>query len=197
MLTFILLTFILGRCFLSIKMKNEILESAKHIKNISKKKVTIENIFKNNKKINLSITYKDLQHILDKLLMDNLLHESGSGASRAYLIPEDSDKILVPDTQDISSNSNNNLLTDNMLEEINLEQSTQEDTKDDHDNILNNIKSFKMEVESKLCLLEDTVIAWKEVKEIATDSLGFLFEVLKDRISSLENELKSKDAVIE
>ena len=55
------------------------------------------------------------------------------------------DKILVPDTQDISSNSNNNLLTENMiLEETNLEQSTHEETNVNHDDILNEIKSFKI-----------------------------------------------------
>ena len=67
------------------------------------------------------------------------------------------------DTQDISSNSNNNLLTENIiLEETNLEQSTQEGRNVNNDNILNEIKSFKkfqVEVESKLCLLEDTIIA--------------------------------------
>ena len=96
-------------------MDNEILENIKHIKNISKKKVTVEKIFTNIKKINLTITYEDLQHILDKILIDNILHESRSGVSRPYLIAEDPDKILVPDTQGISSNSNNNLLTENII----------------------------------------------------------------------------------
>ena len=74
----------------------------------------------------------------------NILHESGSGVSRIYLIPEDLDKILVPDTQDILSNSNNHLLTEKIiLEETNLEQSTQEGTNVNHDNILNEIKTFK------------------------------------------------------
>ena len=49
------------------------------------------------------------------MVIDNILHESGSGVSRTYLIPKDTDKILVPDTEDISSNSNNNLLTENIL----------------------------------------------------------------------------------
>ena len=94
--------------------------------------------------MNLTITYEDLQHILDKMVIDNILHKSRTGVSRTYLIPEDPDKILVPDTQDISSNSNNNLLTENiMLEETNLEQSTQEDTDVNHDNILNEIKVLK------------------------------------------------------
>ena len=135
------------------------------------------------------------------MVIDNISHESGSGVSRTYLIPKDPDKNLVPDTQDISSNSNNNLLTENIiLEETNLEQSTQEDTNVNHDNILNQIKSFKKfqaEVESKLCLLEDTIIAGKEAKEITNDSSEFIVNVLKDRISSLQNELKSKDAIIE
>ena len=124
-------------------MENEILESIKHIKNISKKKVTVEKIFTNIKKRNLTITYEDLQHIFDKMVIDNILHESGSGVSRTYLMPEDTEKILVPDTQGISSNSNNNLLTENIiLEETNLEQSIQEDTNVNH-NILNEIRSSK------------------------------------------------------
>ena len=44
-------------------MENEILESIKHIKNISKKKVTVEKIFANIRQINLTIAYEDLQHI--------------------------------------------------------------------------------------------------------------------------------------
>ena len=141
-------------------MENEILESIKHIKDISKKKVTVEKIFTNIKKRNLTIIYEDLQHIFDKMVIDNILHESGSGVSRTYLMPEDTEKILVPDTQGISSNSNNNLLTENIiLEETNLEQSIQEDTNVNHDNILN--EKFQAEVESKLRLLEDTIIAGK------------------------------------
>ena len=142
-----------------------------------------------------------LQQILDKMVIDNILHERGSGVSRTYLIPEDPDKILVPDTQGISNNSNNNLLTENIiLEETNLEQSIQEDTNVNHDNILNEIRSFKKfqaKIESKLCLLDDTIMAGKEAKEITNDLSGLIVNVLKDRISSLENELKSKNAIIE
>ena len=35
-----------------------------------------------------------LQQILDKMVIDNILHERGSGVSRTYLIPEDPDKSL-------------------------------------------------------------------------------------------------------
>ena len=33
------------------------------------------------------------------MVIDNILNESGNGVSRTYLIPEDPDKILVPDTR--------------------------------------------------------------------------------------------------
>ena len=82
-----------------------------------------------------------------------------------------------------------------IFEETNLEQSTQEDKNVKHDNILNEIKRFKKfqaEVKSKFYLLEETIIARKEAKEITNDSLGFIVNILKDRISSLENEQNQK-----
>ena len=70
-----------------------------------------------------------------------------------------------------------------------------------HDNTSNEIKKFKKfqaEVEGKLCLLEDTIIAGKEAsKEITNDSSEFTVSVLKDIIPSFQNELKSKDPIIE
>ena len=91
------------------------------------------------------------------MVIDNILHESGSGISSTYLILEDPDKILLPDTQGNSSNSNNILLSENIiLEETNLEQSIQEDMNVNHDDVLNEMRGFKKlqaEVESKLCLL--------------------------------------------
>ena len=69
-----------------------------------------------------------------------------------------------------------------------------------HDNISNEIRSFskfQVEVESKLCLLKDTIIAGKETKQITNDSSGVIVNISKNRISSLKNELKSKDAIVE
>ena len=69
-----------------------------------------------------------------------------------------------------------------------------------HDYILSEISSFKKfqaEVETKLCLLEDTIIVGKEAKETTNDSSGVTVNVSKNRISSLENELKSKDVIVE
>ena len=125
-------------------MKNGILESIKQIKNISKKKVREEKIFRNIKKRNLAIFYEDLQHILGKMVTGNILLESGSGLWRTYMIPKKCGKIVVPDTQDNIINSNNKLLTENtILEKTNLEQSAQEDTNVNHDNTSNEIKMFK------------------------------------------------------
>ena len=79
------------------------------------------------------------------------------------------------------------MLSENViLEETNLEQSIQEDTNNNHDDVLNEIRSFKKlqaEVESKLCLLEDTIIAGIETKQITNDSSRLIVNVLKDRIS--------------
>ena len=85
-------------------MEKKNLESIKHIKNLSNKKVTLEKIFTNIIKINLTTTYEDLQNISDNMVIDNIWHENGSGVSRTYLIQEEPDKIIVLDTQDISSN---------------------------------------------------------------------------------------------
>ena len=56
-------------------MENETLQSIKHIKNTSKKKIIVEKIFRNIKKRNLTSTYADLNYILDKMVIDNILHE--------------------------------------------------------------------------------------------------------------------------
>ena len=64
-------------------MENAILESIKHYKNISKKKVRVEKIFTDIKKRNLTIIFEDLKHILDKMVIGNILHESGSVVSRS------------------------------------------------------------------------------------------------------------------
>ena len=77
------------------------------------------------------------------------------------------------------------LLNENIiLEKTILDWSTKEDTNINHGNILN----------------EDTILAGKETKEItkiANNLSEFTVRVLKDGIISLENELKSKDAIIE
>ena len=49
-------------------MDNEILESIKHIKNISKKKVTADKIFTNIKKKDSSISFDELLEILDTMV---------------------------------------------------------------------------------------------------------------------------------
>ena len=58
-------------------MDNEILESIKHIKNISKKKVTADKIFTNIKKKDSSISFDELLEILDTMVMNGILHENG------------------------------------------------------------------------------------------------------------------------
>ena len=56
-------------------MDNEILESIKHIKNISKKKVTADKMFTNIRKEDSSISFDELLEILDTMVKDGILHE--------------------------------------------------------------------------------------------------------------------------
>ena len=183
-------------------MENEIFESITHIKNISKKKATAEKIFSNLKKRNVNITSDDLQLILDEMVTGNLLIDNGSGASRSYLIPEE---IIVPDTQNASVCSSNNFPVDTMIvEESNLEQTSQETISKTQEQILVDMESFRKfqdDIERKLCLLEEAIIAAKDTsgetsKETRCNISEFSLNILKDRISFLEGELKSKDNII-
>ena len=180
-------------------MENEILESIKHIKNISKKKATIEKIFSYVKKRNVDITNEEVEQILDGMITSNLLVENGKGASRSFLIPEE---VIVPDTQEIPNSPNNNISAENMiLDETNLEPPNQESADNIYENILIEIKNFKKfqdDVEKKFCSLEDAIIESKDAsRESMDNSPGLVVNILKDRISCLESELKSKDTIIE
>ena len=180
-------------------MKNEILESIKHIKNISKKKATIEKIFSYVKKRNVDITNEEVEQTLDGMITSNLLVENGKGASRSFLIPEE---VIVPNTQEIPNSPNNNISAENMiLDETNLEPPNQESADNIYENILieiENSKKFQDDIEKKFCSLEDAIIASKNAsRESMDNSPGFVVNVLKDRISCLESELKSKDTIIE
>ena len=70
-----------------------------------------------------------------------------------------------------------------------------------YENILIEIKNFKKfqdDIEKKFCSLEGAIIASKNAsRESMDNSPGFVVNVLKDRISCLESELKSKDTIIE
>ena len=183
-------------------MDNEIWESIKHIKNISKKKVTADKIFTNIKKKDSSISFDELLEILDTMVKDGILHENGMDKSKTYMIPENADSVFVPDTQYASNTSDEN--PEIILEETNLEEkSRQEDiSSTQSDKILNEIKNFKKfqaDVQNKLSLLEDAIISGKySFKEDTSDNntSRFAINILKDRISSLEDEVKSKDAII-
>ena len=180
-------------------MANEILESVKHIKNISKEKVTADKIFTNIKKKDSSISFDELLEILETMVKDGILHENGMDKSKTYMMPENADSVFVPDTQDVSNTSDEN--PEIILKETNLEEkSRQEDISSiQSDKILNEIKNFKKfqaDVQNKLSLLEDAIISGKYSFKEDTSDKNTSINILKDRISSLEDEVKSKDAII-
>ena len=118
-------------------MDNEILESIKHIKNISKKKVTADKIFTNIKKKDSSISFDELLEILDTMVKDGILHVNGMDKLKTYMIPENADSVFASSTSDENPEI--------ILEETNLEEkSRQEDiSSTQSDKILNEIKNFK------------------------------------------------------
>ena len=179
-------------------MENEILESIKHIKNISKKKATKEKIFSYVKKRNVDITNEEVEQMLDGMITSNLLVENGKDASRSFLIPEE---VIVPDTQGIPNNPNNNISENMILDETILEPPNQESADNIYENILieiENFKKFQDDVEKKFCSLEDAIIESKDAsRESMDNSPGLVVNILKGRISCLESELKSKDTIIE
>ena len=88
-----------------------------------------------------------------------------------------------------------------ILDETILEPPNQESAENIYENILIDIKNFKKfqdDVEKKICSLEDAIIESKDAsRESMDNSPGLVVNILKDRISCLESELKSKDTIIE
>ena len=117
-----------------------------------------------------------------------------------YVIPEEAD-VFVPETQDVNNNANESENEGIVLEESNLmEQENRNNITialNDMSNEIKKFKYFRKSVESKLCLLEDQIISSKTSDTSNSDTSGFIVTILRDRISSLEGQLKSKDAVIE
>jgi len=142
-------------------MENEIIERLKHIKNISKKKVTAEKISSFIKKKNSTITQEHLIKTLDTMVKDNLLQESGSGTLMVYSVSEENDNCFVPDTQDVTVVPNSQEV---MLEEsISDGEPASQGLSQSFDTVniwneISNFKKFQMDVERKLCVLEDAVI---------------------------------------
>ena len=120
-----------------------------------------------------------------------------------YSVSEENENCFVPDTQDVTvgPNSQEVMLDESISDGEPVSQGLCQSF--DTLNIWNeisNFKKFQMDVERKLCVLEDAVISGKE---IASNSLKddntsiFVVDILKDRISFFESEVKSKDVVIE
>ena len=174
-------------------MDKEILESIQHVKNISKKKVTAERIFTHIKKKVSTINLEELIEALNTMVKDGVINESGNGASISYGIRDDSDSLIIPETQD---NSNTSERPEIILEETNLEY--EKSTEENIDTVLSEtildeikiLKKFQVDVESKLCQLEDAIISGKEhPKNQINNTSEFVVNLLKDRISSLESQL--------
>ena len=86
------------------KMEDKLLESIKHIKEISKQKVTFDRIISHLRKNKEITNHDEIQQILDKLISQKQTEVRG----KSYFVSTTVDTVLVPETQ----------LTDEVEEEI-------------------------------------------------------------------------------
>ena len=194
-------------------MENESLLAIKHIKEVSKKKVTIAKIESFARKNKIDISTDKLKKIVENMVSDGVIQKQGEKQDISYYFPEQSDNSIevVSDTQEVSS--------EETVDSTQVEDTRQESVTPDADNNketetmlsvlkdLDSLKSFQETVEKKLFDLEKALISNQttpsnnSVCNSGTSdengTLDFILNILKNRITNLENEISKKDAIID
>ena len=157
------------------------------------------------KKNDESVSEVEIQNTIATLISLNHLEKRGIG-TKSYFIPSLSDNVLSPQTQITDEDEPNFSEKENPIidKTNNIVDNTHKD--ENLDGLLMDMKSFKEfrdSVESRLHCMEEAIIAKSNVQKasLLSDngieaSLGFVVDLLKERIVFLENELKQKDTVI-
>ena len=86
-------------------MENEILLAIKHIKEVSKKKVTIAKIESFARKNKIEISTGELKEIVENMVSDGVIQKHWEKQGVSYSFPEQSDNSIevVSDLQEVSS----------------------------------------------------------------------------------------------
>ena len=182
-------------------MEDKLLDCIKHIKEISKQKVTFDRIISYLKKNEETTNHdENSQQILDKLISENRIEVRG----KSYFISITVDTVLVPKTQLTDEvEEENNTFVNPLVEETVHSDTTQKDemlqsTLDE----LKKFRSFQDSVENKLYRMEEAIISNASVQkyspnfpENTSNCSELVLNILKERVSSLENEIKKKDNV--
>ena len=205
-------------------MENEILQAIKHIKDVSRKKATIGKIETFIKKNNMEILTDELNNVIDNMVKNGVIVRKGDDKNAAYSYPEKS--TANEEHMDVAVDSQREDDAEQHSEYDGVEETQVVQEEDTHQNntdqsIVNNdlvsvsifnkeITSFKIfqeTVEMKLSELEkalnsrkinsgDTIIDNNESGDESDGKSDFMFKLLKNRITTLENEISKKDAII-
>ena len=194
-------------------MENEILLAIKHIKEVSKKKVAIAKIESFARKNKIDISTDELKKIVENMVSDGVIQKQGEKQGISHYFPEQSHNSIkvVSDTQEVSS--------EETVDSTQVEDTRQESVTPDADNNketetmlsvlkdLDSLKSFQETVEKKLFDLEKALISNQTTpsnNSIYNSGTGdengtsdFILNILKNRITNLENEISKKDAIID
>ena len=183
-------------------MENDILSAIKHIKEISKKKVTLTNIEDYAKKNNIEGLSSFLESMIDK----GLIEKQGERQNLLYIIPEQCGSNITDTQEDISA-SNPQQETGEAVSSPQEENAQQEiavnDTSSNTESgamglvmkDISSLKNFQSTVEKKLFDLERALILQQTIpnsSNICNNETGnengksdFIFNLLKNQIAKM------------
>ena len=129
----------------------------KHIKEISKQKVTFDRIISYLKKNEEITNHDEIQQILDKLISENRIEVRG----KSYFISTTVDTVLVPETQltDEVEEENNTFITPLVEETVHPDTTQKDEMLQSILDELKKFRSFQDSVENKLYRMEEAIIS--------------------------------------
>ena len=160
-------------------MESEILLAIKHIKEVSKKKVTMAKIESFAKKNKMEISTEELKKIVENMVSEGVILQHGEKQSISYSLPEQSDssvEVVVSDTQEGSFEETvkSTTVEDTREESVNPEIRQESvvptaDNNQDKETMLSvlkdldSFKNFQETVEKKLFDIEKALISNQEI----------------------------------
>ena len=204
-------------------MQNDIWLAIKHIKQGSKKNVTFAKIEQFTKRNKVEISTEELNRIIENSV-DNVIQMQGKSQNATCRFSEQAeseDVLLMSHTQEPSSSSSQNErvnFTQNGDGEVvhgstvsesnnNIEQGPMNAVRKD----ITSLKCFQEPVAKKLSELEEALIIFQQINPNSSigsvgtgdencncnDKSDFVLNLLKSRITNLENEILKIDAIID
>ena len=192
-----------------------------HVKEVSKKKVTFAKIEQFTKRNKIEISTEELNRIIENLVNTGVMQMQGENQNTTYNLseqPESNDLVLMSHTQEPSSISSQKFYIKDRdgevahgpavsVSNINIEQDPMNAIRKD----ITSLKRFQETVAKKLYELEKALLISQETNP--NSSIGdvgsgdencncngksdFTLNLLKRRMTNLENEILKKDAIID